>query len=113
MMDVNATRDFSDYANPTTPGDRSALPRVWPAVLIIALFWAWRWFLVLTERTMFQVFMGIMTGTALLTLVFLLWWCIDGRGRRGQRLVPVLACFGLAVLAGLVTRKTLGPMPLF
>src|SRR5262245_26762785 len=102
LMDVNATRNVSDYASPATPDDPDlAPPRVWPAVLIIALFWAWRWFLVLSDRTMFQVFMGILLGTSVLTLVFLLWWCIDRRGRRGQRLVPVLACVALSVLAGL------------
>src|SRR5215212_6033933 len=87
-------------------------PRVWPAVAIVAAFWAWRWYLGVGELTMFHLFMGIMSGTALLALVFLLWWCIDGRGRRRQRLVPVLACIGLGVVAGLVSDRTLGAFSL-
>jgi outer membrane protein assembly factor BamB len=113
-MDQAATPHVSDYATAATPDERhTALPRVWPAVLIVAAFWAWRWYLGVSDQTLLHLFLGILAGTSLLALVFLVWWSLDRRGRRRQRLVPILAFVCLGVIAGFVSRKTLGPMSLF
>src|SRR4051794_4333994 len=110
-METTATTpqyESSDSAA-TTPPPR---PRVWPALLIIALFWAARLLLANLEMPIFQRFMGTLAATAVLMLAFLLWWSIDRRGRRGQRLVPVLAWLIGGVLVGVLSFKSLGPMPL-
>jgi outer membrane protein assembly factor BamB len=106
-MQTTAKYESSDPAATSPPR-----PRVWPALLIIALFWAARLLLASLDLPIFQRFMGTLAATAFLILAFLLWWSIDRRGRRGQRLVPVLAWLIGGVLVGVLTFKSLGPMPL-
>src|SRR5688572_31710554 len=108
-MELTKPPTIADY-DETAP---RPLPRVWPAVAIVAAFWAWRGYLAVANLSLFHIFVGLMAGTAVLTLSFLLWWSIDRRGRRGERLVPVVAFFALAVVAGVISRDTLGPMTVF
>jgi outer membrane protein assembly factor BamB len=108
-METTTTAHYeSSDPSPTAP----ARPRVWPAILIIALFWTARQLLANIDMPIFQRFMGTLAATAVLMLAFLLWWTIDRRGRRGQRLVPVLAWLVGGILAGVLSFKSLGPMPL-
>src|SRR5262245_43825890 len=88
-------------------------PRLWPAVVLLGLFWAiysvWRW----TELGPSLGFMGflILLGVgALTTLLFVAWWLTASRVGWTERLVV----FGTAVFCGLgvafLAQRLVGPV---
>lgn len=101
----------ASYASSDVPDPVGARPRVWPAVLLIALFWTTRLLLANINMPIFNRFMGTLAATGVLMLAFLLWWSF-GRGRRGERLFAVLAWLIGGIAAGVLSFKSLGPMPL-
>src|SRR3954466_13203969 len=108
METVTTTHYESSDPSATTP----PRPRVWPALLLIALFWAARLLLANLDMPIFQRFMGTLAATGILMLAFLLWWTIARRGRRGERLFAVLTWLIGGIVAGVLSFKSLGPMPL-
>jgi outer membrane protein assembly factor BamB len=75
----------------------TAVPlRVWPAVALVGLYWV-SWFVLrAVEPPMFVRFVSSLAACAVLTLLFTLWWWLNGRIRLADRLVG----FAVAVAGG-------------
>jgi outer membrane protein assembly factor BamB len=84
------------------PAQPARLPRLWPALLLLGLYWTvyvlWRW----TDLGLTLGFIGFllqMALSALVTLLFVVWWLAGSRLRVADRLLV----FGAVVAAGLAT----------
>src|SRR5215472_11598650 len=75
------------------------LPRVWPAVVLVGLFWSYDLVLRWLEAAMFTRFMSLLAAVALMTILFTVWWLTNRRIARADR----WACFGFAILGGVVS----------
>lgn len=96
----------------TGPAVSARLPRIWPPIVLLGVFWTvysvWRW----TDLGTSLGFMGflILLAVAVLTLLlFAAWWLGASRVRWSERLLVL----GTAVLAGvgaaLLAHKSVGP----
>ncbi len=74
-------------------------PRIWPAVVLVGLYWSYDLVLRWLEAEMFVRFMSLLVATALLTLFFLAWWLTNRRIARADR----WACLGVAVICGVIS----------
>ena len=74
-------------------------PRIWPAVVLVGLYWGYNLVLRWVEAEMFLVFMTMLAAVGLLTLLFTIWWLTNRRISRADR----WACFGVAVVCGVVS----------
>jgi hypothetical protein len=88
-------------------------PRAWPAVVIVAVFWAFHF---ISTRIEFQMFYRFLTGMAVLTLVlitFLAWWLTRRTVSRRERWLAFGALIVAAVVTVPLSHKSMGPMPIF
>ena len=90
------------YAYPKT--GIAPRPRVWPAVVLVALIWGWFGVIQFANLSMMGKFMGIMATTALALLAFPIWWATD-RTHRGERLLGIGAFIGFGVLTTLLAPR--------
>jgi outer membrane protein assembly factor BamB len=81
------------------PVESPKQPRIWPAVVLVGLFWSYDFVLRWLEAGMFARWMAAMAATALLILVFPIWWLTNRRIARADR----WACLGVAVGGGIVS----------
>jgi outer membrane protein assembly factor BamB len=87
---------------PAAAAPAPAPPRVWPAVVLVGLYWVA--FFVLgrlqdaAQVGMFALFLGSLASCVLLLLLFSVWWFLSGRVSRRDRLLV----FGAAVACGVV-----------
>lgn len=86
----------SGTGEPLAAVELTKQPRVWPAIVLVGLFWSYdfvlRWF----EAEMFTRWLAMLASTALLTLFFTLWWLTNRRIARAER----WAYLGIAVAGG-------------
>jgi outer membrane protein assembly factor BamB len=75
-----------------------AVARVWPAVMLVVLYWAAFAAIHYLEMSIFARFLLTLASQGLLIIAFTTWWLTNGRIRLAHR----LAAFGAAVLGGLV-----------
>jgi outer membrane protein assembly factor BamB len=99
-----AAAAVTDYANPQD--QPAARARVWPAAALVLAFWAVFIGLRIGGVPMFRQFLGQVGALLILLLSFTIWWAVDARGRRGERLIAILALVGGAILAILLASKT-------
>jgi outer membrane protein assembly factor BamB len=74
-------------------------PRVWPAVLLVALYWSSNLVLRWLEAGMFTRFLAMLAAVALLVLTFTVWWLMNRRIGRADRWI----CLGISVACGIVS----------
>jgi outer membrane protein assembly factor BamB len=74
-------------------------PRVWPAVVLVGLFWTYDYVLRWLEAAMFTRFLSLLAAVALLTLLFIIWWLTNRRIAGVDR----LSCLGVAIAGGIVS----------
>jgi outer membrane protein assembly factor BamB len=96
----------SDIALASPQGEQQAavvpsaeLPRIWPPVVLVGLFWSYDLVLRWLEAAMFTRFMSLLAAVALMTITFTVWWLTNRRIARADR----WACLGFAVLGGIVS----------
>ena len=77
--------------------------RVWPAVALVALFWAAHFATSMSNQPLFNRFMEMLASTGVLLIGFLHWWWLDKRGRRGERRAPVLTWLIAGIIVGVIT----------
>jgi outer membrane protein assembly factor BamB len=87
-------------AEPTPP------LRVWPALVLVGLYWASYLILGWADLAMFTRFIAGLAACALLTLLFTVWWWLNRRLSRSDRLLG----FGVAVAGGILA-ALLSPTP--
>ena len=109
-MTMETTATAIDYQSDETAN--AARPRAWPAVALVAAFWAVHFALSMIDLPLFNRFLGMLFSTGLLMIIFLGWWSIDRRGRRGERLAGVMAWLIAGVAVGLLTIKSSNVMAL-
>jgi outer membrane protein assembly factor BamB len=74
-------------------------PRVWPAVVLVGLFWSYDFVLRWLEAEMFTRFLSLLAAVALLALLFTVWWLTNRPIARADR----WACLGVAALCGVAS----------
>ena len=83
-------------------------PRIWPGLLLVAAFWSFVFAISLPELPISTAFLSRAGATALLTLLFPIWWL----AHRSTRLADRLWGMGAAVVGGaaaiMLSQKTLG-----
>lgn len=96
--------DDEPLANESTssvPGVPARRPRVWPAIVLIALYWAVALGIGWAELPIYTTFMSSAGALMLLTLAFPIWWLTNGtfRGRDRLLVLAVLVAGGAAASA--------------
>src|SRR5438874_9048 len=111
-MSSEAVRAFSPRAEAAVAGP-AAPGRVWPAVALVGLFWAF--FLVSgsLELPMFTRFMSRVAATGLLVLLFAAWWGLNRSIRLTDRLLGLGTALAGAAGAALLSRTEAGLFPWF
>lgn len=84
--------------------------RIWPALAIIAAYWAAEAVLLSSDMVISQTFMLRVGLWLLVPLLFLAWWLTRRQLRWSERLTPLAAIVVGAVLCSLVSLETLGVM---
>src|SRR5262245_1793439 len=84
-------------------------PRYWPAVVMLAVYWAYAFTCRHLELSMGVLFLSRMVALLLLILAFSIWWLTNRRIARGERWLTVVVTLAGAVLAVAFTRSTLWP----
>jgi hypothetical protein len=86
-------------ASQTSPTETIKPARVWPAVVLVGLYWAVDLAVGSMEISMFAGFMMRMAALALVVLLFIVWWLSNGRISRTDR----LSLFAAAIATGAIT----------
>jgi hypothetical protein len=101
------------HAAPSQP--RASLPaapervlRIWPAVLMVALYWAIVTVIGQTDREIYVIFLTSMAASALLLLAFSGWWMTRKAVGMRERLIGLLALWGGMIVAGLASDASVG-----
>jgi outer membrane protein assembly factor BamB len=97
----------SSAQQPTTPAAPAPRPRLWPAVVLVGLYWAF--FLVCwqLEMPLFVRFMSQVISCALLLLLFTGWWLINWRIPLADRLLGFAAAVAAGVGATVLADRTM------
>jgi outer membrane protein assembly factor BamB len=74
-------------------------PRVWPAVVLVGMYWALAFTLASLELTTFVRFISRMGVCALLIILFTVWWALNRRVSGTDRLLGLAVTFLGGVLA--------------
>jgi outer membrane protein assembly factor BamB len=87
--------------------------RIWPAVAMLTLFWAFLYANYNFELAMFSRFMSRMIAYGLLLLAFLAWWLTRRQVRLRDRFLAVGFAIVVSLVAGFLSDKSVGPLALF
>src|SRR5438093_10721867 len=82
---------------------------LWPAFLLIAVYWIVYAGLASTELSMFMLFRSRMGALALFLLLFLIWWLTRGAIRWRERLLVLPTAVGPAVVFSRLRHRALLP----
>ena len=81
-------------------------PRVWPAVVLVAVLWIYQFVSAHIELTMFEKFGSRMMVNGVVLLLFLVWWMTIGRVSWMHRLLVLAAVIAGEFLFGLVAHQS-------
>jgi hypothetical protein len=104
------------YASPDVPAVRSSDQRrraVWPAVMLVALYWAVVGVTTFLDVGTFSRFMTQFLVLIGVTLAFVVWWLCTRRVSWGERLLVLGAAVAAPVVGVLASDPTLGPITVF
>jgi outer membrane protein assembly factor BamB len=87
--------------------------RIWPAVVMLAIFWTFLYAHYTFELAMLSRFLSRMIAYGLLLLTFLGWWLTRRQIRLRDRFLAVGFVILASVVAGLLADKTVNPFALF
>ena len=94
------------------PSDQRPL-RLWPAIVLLAILWAFRFVLNLVEEPSAQLLMVVFFGPLVCALLILIWWAAASRATRREKvfgLIGFIALVVLGVFAGDPTVRGLGTL---
>ena len=97
------------HSTGTDTGSAQVLPRVWPAVTLVAAYWIFR--LVtgsLLDLSIYVGFFSMVGAAVLLILLFFAWWLTNRRIRMSERLLAVAAVAVCACVAVKLSDKSIG-----
>jgi len=87
-----------EYRNPRRPTN-ARTPRVWPAIVIVALLWGIRLYALVVPMTTFSHFMSTFMSLLVAMALFLAWWLISRRTSIKERLLALAAVVALCFAA--------------
>src|SRR5215469_14965834 len=93
-MSTDAALPMSQIQPEQAGREPAKFPRVWPAIVLVGLYWLCGPVLYWLEIPGFVLWLTIMGALAALTLLFVVWWLNNRRIRGMDRL------WGLAVAVG-------------
>src|SRR5436309_1066918 len=101
--------ELLDYRNSGERSPQAAkMPRVWPAIVVVALLWGIRLYARLVQLTTFEHFMTTFMSLLVVMALFLGWWLISRRTSIKERLLVLFAvvvlCFSAQASADLSMR---------
>jgi outer membrane protein assembly factor BamB len=99
--------------SPLTVWQQTRRLRIWPAVVMLAIFWAFLYANYNLELAMFSRFMSRMIAYGLLLLAFLAWWLTRRQIRLRDRLLAVGIVIVASLVAGFLSDASVGPLALF
>jgi outer membrane protein assembly factor BamB len=88
---------FTQSSTPPTTAGAGRPARLWPAVVLVALFWAAFGVADALEKPYFIGFIYSMAAAAVLVLLFSIWWWFSRRIPLGDRALTVLLVVGLGI----------------
>jgi outer membrane protein assembly factor BamB len=105
-------RAETTLTSPGTPAEQppsgsAKRPRLWPAVALVALFWALHFVVGGLEKPYFYGFLYSMAAAALLALLFFTWWWTNRRVRLGERLYAFALVVGTGAVVGPLCDKSI------
>ncbi len=86
--------------------------RVWPGVVLVALFWSVFFGVRVLDAPISTGFMSIMGAASLMTLLYLGWWLCNGTVRLAERVFDVGVLIVGLLIAGWFCHPSLGPIGL-
>ena len=90
-----------------------ALPtRFWPAVVLVIVYWGFVIVSNLLDLTISGVFMSNMAASALMTLLFIIWWLTNRRIAFSDRMFGFVALVIVGALAAALCDPSVGPIGL-
>ena len=101
---TQSARDRSPESSPTRPAGL----RLWPAVVLVGLYWGFIFGYELVELSMFERFVSRFVALGLLLLCFLVWWLSNGRFTGKERLAALAALVLGGFVAALVGDPSAG-----
>ncbi len=112
-MSVSTARDdLSDNRTSASaaPAEQVARdrPRLWPAVLILALFWTFVFVARQMELITFVRFVSSMAASGLVVLAYTIWWLANKRISRNSRILGIAVTVAGGIAAGAVCDKSYG-----
>jgi outer membrane protein assembly factor BamB len=123
MSSTGIQPSFPEQPSPSDPGIQTSLPeqppafpeppavrpRVWPAIVLVGAFWAYRYVVgQYDDLATGTRFFSLLGGIALLTALFTVWWFTSSRIGWGERFVGLGVVVAGGWIAGVLTRETLG-----
>jgi outer membrane protein assembly factor BamB len=112
-LDLAANQSSTDpkATVPASPGQPS-VPRVWPIVVLVGIYWLVIGALRLADAPIYAVFMTSMAASLGLLLLVVGWWLTNGTLSRRERAIGFLALVLGGVAAGILCDPSVGPMGL-
>jgi outer membrane protein assembly factor BamB len=106
--DTTPTR--ADEAVPYSTAEPAPRPKIWPAVLLVGIYWAYVGISTMLDMPTFPKFMS-QAGVLLLVIIgFLIWWLLNRRIRGTDRLLVLGCAVAAPVVADFLADETLGPI---
>ena len=104
---------FETSSTQTSPQSAAPLPRMWPGLLLVGLFWAAVASLRLFDAVISTNFVVTMGSSVLLALVFSVWWLTNRRVDISERFFDWFALVAGAVITGYLCHPSIGWMGIF
>ncbi len=90
-------------------GSPPALPRIWPAVILVAAYWIFRFVTgSLLDLSIYVGFFSMVGAAGLLILLFFAWWLTNRRIKVSERLLAIAAIAACAFVAVKLSDKSIG-----
>jgi outer membrane protein assembly factor BamB len=83
-------------------------PRLWPAVILVALFWLGHFIMGAVDKLYFYGFLYGMAAAALLTLAYFIWWWTNRRIRLAERFYGFAVIVGVGAVVGPFCHPSIG-----
>jgi len=93
---------------PTSQAAPAAPPRLWPAIFLVAAFWAYSIGSEHIEMITFVRFLARMAAAGLFVLSLTIWWLMSGRISRRKRFLGLLITAAGGIAASFFVDKTIG-----
>src|SRR5262249_41097277 len=107
LMSVESTPTMSATPAPPVPPAAAKPVRLWPAVVLVALFWVGFFVMARLEKPYFVGFLYALASSGLFALFYLTWWWTRRRIPLAERLYGFILIVGGGVMAAMLSHPSL------